>query len=80
MSAGAPSASPASRSRKPTSSPALRTPPPSSASTAANADAYRFDAERRAHAEGGQAYLLERSLSQTPAALVQKPLTLWIIA
>ncbi len=43
---------------------------------AANADAYRFDAERRAHAEGGQAYLLERSLTKLQAALAQKPLTL----
>jgi regulator of protease activity HflC (stomatin/prohibitin superfamily) len=43
---------------------------------AANADAYRFDAERRAHAEGGQAYLLERSFTKLQAALAQKPLTL----
>ncbi len=57
-------------------SPAPRTPPPRSASTAANADAYRFDAERRAHAEGGQAFLLERSFSKIQAALAQKPLTL----
>jgi regulator of protease activity HflC (stomatin/prohibitin superfamily) len=43
---------------------------------AANADAYRFDAERRAHAEGGQAFLLERSFTTIQAALAQKPLTL----
>ena len=43
---------------------------------AANADAYRFDAERRAHAEGGQAYLMERSLGRLQAALAQKPVTL----
>jgi regulator of protease activity HflC (stomatin/prohibitin superfamily) len=43
---------------------------------AANADAYRFDAERRAHAEGGQAFLLERSFTTLQAALAQKPLTL----
>jgi regulator of protease activity HflC (stomatin/prohibitin superfamily) len=43
---------------------------------AANADAYRFDAERRAHAEGGQAFLFERSLTRLQAALGQKPLTL----
>lgn len=44
--------------------------------TAANADAYRFDAERRAHAEGGQAFLLERSFTKLQVALAQKPLTL----
>jgi regulator of protease activity HflC (stomatin/prohibitin superfamily) len=43
---------------------------------AANADAYRFDAERRAHAEGGQSFLLERSFTTIQAALAQKPLTL----
>jgi regulator of protease activity HflC (stomatin/prohibitin superfamily) len=43
---------------------------------AANADAYRFEAERRAHAEGGQAYLLERSYTKLQAALARKPLTL----
>ena len=42
---------------------------------AANADAYRFDAERRAHADGGQSFLFERSLSRLQAALGQKPLT-----
>ncbi len=43
---------------------------------AANADAYRFDAERRAHAESGPAYLMERSFNRLEAALAQKPLTL----
>jgi regulator of protease activity HflC (stomatin/prohibitin superfamily) len=43
---------------------------------AANADAYRFDAERRAHAEGGAAFLLERTFSRIQTALAQKPLTL----
>ena len=43
---------------------------------AANADAYVFAAERRANAEGGQAYLFERSLGKLQAALGQKPLTL----
>jgi regulator of protease activity HflC (stomatin/prohibitin superfamily) len=43
---------------------------------AANADAYRFDAERRADAEGGQSFLFERSLSTIQAALGQKPLTI----
>jgi regulator of protease activity HflC (stomatin/prohibitin superfamily) len=43
---------------------------------AANADAYRFDAERRAHADGGQSFLFERSLGKLEAALGQKPLTI----
>jgi regulator of protease activity HflC (stomatin/prohibitin superfamily) len=43
---------------------------------AANADAYRFDAERRADADGGQSFLFERSLSKLEAALGQKPLTI----
>jgi regulator of protease activity HflC (stomatin/prohibitin superfamily) len=43
---------------------------------AANADAYVFEAERRAHGEAGQAYLLERSITKLEAALAQKPLTL----
>ncbi|MEJ0035801.1 MAG: SPFH domain-containing protein [Gammaproteobacteria bacterium] len=43
---------------------------------AADADAYRFAAERRAHAEAGQAYLFERSLTGLRAALAQKPLIL----
>jgi regulator of protease activity HflC (stomatin/prohibitin superfamily) len=43
---------------------------------AANAVAYRFDAERRAHADGGQAFLLERSITDLTTALVGKPLIL----
>ena len=43
---------------------------------AADADAYRFAAERRAHADAGQAYLFERSLSGLRTALAQKPLIL----
>jgi regulator of protease activity HflC (stomatin/prohibitin superfamily) len=43
---------------------------------AANAVAYRFDAERRAHADGGQAFLLERSITDLTAALAGKPLIL----
>jgi regulator of protease activity HflC (stomatin/prohibitin superfamily) len=39
---------------------------------AADADAYRFAAERRAHAEGGESFLLERKLSKLQAALDQK--------
>ncbi|MGH8324284.1 MAG: hypothetical protein ACRETD_10880, partial [Steroidobacteraceae bacterium] len=42
----------------------------------ANADAYRFNAERRAHAEQGQAFLLERSFTKLEAALARKPLLL----
>ncbi|HTV80303.1 MAG TPA: protease modulator HflK [Steroidobacteraceae bacterium] len=43
---------------------------------AANADAYRFAAERRADAEGGQSFLFERRVGKLVAALGQKPLTL----
>ena len=43
---------------------------------AANADAYRFDAERRAHAEGGASFLFERSIARIQAELGQKPLTI----
>ncbi len=43
---------------------------------AANAVAYKFDAERRAHADGGQAFLLERSLTNLEAAIIGKPLVL----
>jgi regulator of protease activity HflC (stomatin/prohibitin superfamily) len=43
---------------------------------AANAVAYKFDAERRAHADGGQAYLLERSFTNLEAALSGKLLIL----
>jgi regulator of protease activity HflC (stomatin/prohibitin superfamily) len=42
----------------------------------ANAVAYKFDAERRAHAEGGAAFLLERSLTNLQTALAGKPLIL----
>ena len=47
---------------------------------AANADAYRFDAERRAHAEGGQAYLLERSLTKFRRLWRRSRSLSWIIA
>jgi len=43
---------------------------------AANADAYRFNADRRAYAEGGQSFLLERSYANLTAALTQTPLTI----
>lgn len=42
----------------------------------ANAEAYRFDADRRAYGEGGQAFLLERHIASLKAALIQTPLTL----
>jgi regulator of protease activity HflC (stomatin/prohibitin superfamily) len=49
---------------------------------AANADAYQFGADRRAYAEAGRAFLLERSnrdivtaLSQTPLIIVDHRLT-----
>jgi regulator of protease activity HflC (stomatin/prohibitin superfamily) len=44
--------------------------------TVADSVAYKFDAERRAHAEGGAAFLLERSLTNLEAALAGKPLIL----
>lgn len=43
---------------------------------AAEADAYRFDADRRAYAEGRQSFLLERRLSALEAALAHTRLTL----
>ncbi len=43
---------------------------------AANAEAYRFNAERRAYADGGQAFLLERSFSRLQAALADRSLLL----
>jgi regulator of protease activity HflC (stomatin/prohibitin superfamily) len=43
---------------------------------AANAVAYKFDAERRAHADGGQAFLMERSFANLEAALSGKLLIL----
>ncbi|HEV2701479.1 MAG TPA: SPFH domain-containing protein, partial [Steroidobacteraceae bacterium] len=42
----------------------------------ANTVAYKFDAERRAHAEGGSAFLLERTLTDLEAAIAGKPLIL----
>jgi regulator of protease activity HflC (stomatin/prohibitin superfamily) len=42
----------------------------------ANAVAYKFDAERRAQAAGGGAFLLERSITDLTAALTGKPLIL----
>ena len=43
---------------------------------AANADAYRFGADRRAYADAGQAFLLERRFANLKIALLQRPLTL----
>jgi regulator of protease activity HflC (stomatin/prohibitin superfamily) len=43
---------------------------------AASAAAYRFAADRRAYAEGGQAFLLERDLSDLESAVAGRPLTL----
>ncbi len=43
---------------------------------AANADVYRFNADRRAYADGGQSFLLERSYGKLKAALGQTPLTI----
>ena len=42
----------------------------------ANAEAYRFNADRRAYAEGSQAFLLERRLSALKVALSRAPLTI----
>jgi regulator of protease activity HflC (stomatin/prohibitin superfamily) len=42
----------------------------------AAAEAYRFNADRRAYADGGRAFLLERSYSDLNAALRQTPLTI----
>ncbi len=42
----------------------------------ANAVAYKFDAERRAHDTGGSAFLLERSLANLEVAIAGKPLIL----
>jgi hypothetical protein len=42
----------------------------------ANAEAYRFNADRRAYADGGRAFLLERSYSDLNEALKQTPLTI----
>ena len=43
---------------------------------AANAESYRFNADRRAYAETGEPFLLERSYSKLRAALIQVPLTI----
>jgi regulator of protease activity HflC (stomatin/prohibitin superfamily) len=43
---------------------------------AANTDAYQFNADRRAYAEAGRAFLFERSNHDIVAALVQTPLTI----
>jgi regulator of protease activity HflC (stomatin/prohibitin superfamily) len=42
----------------------------------ANAEAYQFNADRRAYAEGERAFLLERSNRDIVAALAQTPLTI----
>jgi regulator of protease activity HflC (stomatin/prohibitin superfamily) len=42
----------------------------------ANADAYQFNADRRAYAEAGNAFLFERSNRDIVAALAQTPLTI----
>lgn len=43
---------------------------------AADADSYRFSADRRAYAESGQSFLLERSYGKLKAALAQSPITI----
>ena len=43
---------------------------------AAGAAAYEFDADRRAYAEGGRSFLLERSYGNLEAALGRAPLTI----
>ena len=43
---------------------------------AANAESYRFNADRRAYAETGEPFLLERSYSKLRTALTQVPLTI----
>jgi regulator of protease activity HflC (stomatin/prohibitin superfamily) len=42
----------------------------------ADADAYRFGADRRAYGDGGQAFLLERSYGNLRNALAKAPLTI----
>jgi regulator of protease activity HflC (stomatin/prohibitin superfamily) len=44
--------------------------------TAADAEAYRFNADRRAYGEAGESFLLERSYSKLKTALAQTPLTI----
>jgi regulator of protease activity HflC (stomatin/prohibitin superfamily) len=41
---------------------------------AANAEAYRFNADRQAYAQSGESFLLERSYSKLKTALAQTPL------
>jgi len=43
---------------------------------AANAESYRFDADRRAYAQDGRSFLLERSFGQLQSALGKMPLTI----
>ncbi len=43
---------------------------------AANTEAYQFKADRRAYAEAGRAFLLERSNRRIAGALAQRPLTI----
>src|SRR4029077_15845565 len=42
----------------------------------ANAETYRFTADRRAYADSGESFLLERSYGKLKTALAQAPLTL----
>ena len=43
---------------------------------AASAETYRFSADRRAYAESGESFLLERSYGKLKTALAQSPLTI----
>jgi hypothetical protein len=43
---------------------------------AADADSYRFSADRRAYAESGESFLLERSYGKLKTALAQSPVTI----
>jgi hypothetical protein len=43
---------------------------------AANAETYRFGADRRAYTESGESFLLERSYGRLKTALAQTPLTI----
>jgi regulator of protease activity HflC (stomatin/prohibitin superfamily) len=43
---------------------------------AANSESYRFNADRRAYAESGEPFLLERTYSKLKTALSQAPLTI----
>ena len=42
----------------------------------ANAEAYRFNADRHAYTDGGESFLLERSYGRLKSALAQTPLTI----